>query len=92
MGCADGAPSVKKKAQYYIQRIAGTSGEMPPSSGYMIEFDKFELLTFDCYGTLIDWETGMLNVLRPVLTERGVATDDDQIIAKTGRTNRIALS
>jgi FMN phosphatase YigB (HAD superfamily) len=25
----------------------------------------FNVLTFDCYGTLIDWETGILNALRP---------------------------
>jgi 2-haloacid dehalogenase len=24
---------------------------------------SFEVLTFDCYGTLIDWETGLLNAL-----------------------------
>jgi 2-haloalkanoic acid dehalogenase type II len=29
----------------------------------------FKVLTFDCYGTLIDWETGMIEALRP-LTER----------------------
>ncbi|WP_028034435.1 haloacid dehalogenase type II [Chelativorans sp. J32] len=29
----------------------------------------FKVLTFDCYGTLIDWETGMVEGLRP-LTER----------------------
>jgi 2-haloalkanoic acid dehalogenase type II len=29
----------------------------------------FKLLTFDCYGTLIDWETGILDALRP-LAER----------------------
>ena len=23
----------------------------------MVQFDQFEVLTFDCYGTLIDWET-----------------------------------
>ena len=26
----------------------------------MIDFDAFDALTFDCYGTLIDWETGIL--------------------------------
>ena len=25
---------------------------------------KFEVLTFDCYGTLIDWESGILTALR----------------------------
>ena len=29
----------------------------------------FKVLTFDCYGTLIDWETGMVEALKP-LTDR----------------------
>ena len=29
----------------------------------------FKVLTFDCYGTLIDWETGMVEALQP-LTSR----------------------
>jgi 2-haloacid dehalogenase len=32
----------------------------------MLRFDDFDVLTFDCYGTLIDWETGILDALRPV--------------------------
>jgi 2-haloacid dehalogenase len=32
-----------------------------------IDFRSFDALTFDCYGTLIDWETGILNALKPVL-------------------------
>src|SRR6185295_10816250 len=32
----------------------------------------FKALTFDCYGTLIDWETGMVEALRP-LTSRAKA-------------------
>ncbi len=32
----------------------------------MLRFDDFEVLTFDCYGTLIDWETGIVDALRPV--------------------------
>jgi 2-haloacid dehalogenase len=31
----------------------------------MIEFGAFEALTFDVYGTLIDWETGIAGWLRP---------------------------
>lgn len=39
-------------------------------------------LSFDCYGTLIDWETGLLGVLRPWAAERGLAvTDDDLLVA-----------
>src|SRR3954449_10002124 len=37
-------------------------------------------LTFDCYGTLIDWETGVIEALRPLLARHRVALSDDQII------------
>ena len=30
----------------------------------MIDYGRFEALTFDCYGTLIDWETGILAAAR----------------------------
>lgn len=34
-----------------------------------MKLTDFKVLTFDCYGTLIDWESGMVEGLRP-LTER----------------------
>jgi len=34
-----------------------------------MKLTNFKVLTFDCYGTLIDWETGMTNALAP-LTDR----------------------
>ena len=33
----------------------------------------FEALTFDCYGTLIDWETGIWDALLPLLMANGRA-------------------
>ena len=33
----------------------------------------FDVLTFDCYGTLIDWETGIFDALAPWLERHGVA-------------------
>ncbi len=30
---------------------------------------EFSVLTFDCYGTLIDWETGIWDALQPLLME-----------------------
>ncbi len=30
----------------------------------MVAFRSFEALTFDCYGTLIDWESGLLPILQ----------------------------
>lgn len=39
----------------------------------------FTTLTFDCYGTLIDWESGMVNALTP-LTERVGRLTRNQIL------------
>ncbi len=33
----------------------------------MVHLTDYEFLTFDCYGTLIDWETGLLRALGTVL-------------------------
>lgn len=43
--------------------------------------DRVAALTFDCYGTLIDWEAGTIDALRPLLARHGVALSDDQVIA-----------
>ena len=32
-----------------------------------MKLSQFSTLTFDCYGTLIDWETGIYNALQPLL-------------------------
>src|SRR5262245_31249516 len=34
----------------------------------MTPLDQITHLTFDCYGTLIDWEDGILTVAQPLLT------------------------
>lgn len=41
------------------------------------------LITFDCYGTLIDWETGMLASLRSLLRKR-VEIEDDKLLELYG--------
>ena len=50
-----------------------------------LDFGRFEALTFDCYGTLIDWETGILSALRPALTAHGVVPTDDELLEAFGR-------
>jgi 2-haloacid dehalogenase len=37
-------------------------------------------LTFDCYGTLIDWETGIERALRAMLDPSGVRPTDDELL------------
>ncbi len=46
----------------------------------MIDFEHITHLTFDCYGTLIDWESGILNALRPVLDGHGVSVSDKELL------------
>jgi 2-haloacid dehalogenase len=38
-----------------------------------VKLAKFKVLTFDCYGTLIDWESGIFNALLPLVRKAGVA-------------------
>lgn len=42
----------------------------------MLDFNRFEVLTFDCYGTLIDWETGILSVMHRIHAAHGKQVDD----------------
>jgi 2-haloacid dehalogenase len=37
-------------------------------------------LSFDCYGTLIDWETGIIQALKPLLNKHGVTCADEQVL------------
>lgn len=46
----------------------------------MIDFNKCEVLSFDCYGTLIDWESGILAALRPILAAHDIILNDKQIL------------
>jgi 2-haloacid dehalogenase len=47
----------------------------------VIDFSRFKALTFDCYGTLIDWETGINDLVRPWLREMVVQLPDDLILS-----------
>jgi 2-haloacid dehalogenase len=47
-------------------------------------FESIRLITFDCYGTLIDWENGMLAALRPLLSRDGINVSDLQILELYG--------
>jgi 2-haloacid dehalogenase len=43
--------------------------------------NNFRVLTFDCYGTLIDWETGLFAALQPLLTRAANALPRDTVLA-----------
>ncbi len=54
-----------------------------------MDFRRFKVLTFDCYGTLIDWERGILEVLRPWAQRNAVRAIDEQLLAAFGRTETL---
>jgi 2-haloacid dehalogenase len=47
-------------------------------------FESIRLITFDCYGTLIDWENGMLAALRPLFSRNGRTVPDAQLLEVYG--------
>lgn len=40
----------------------------------------FSVLTFDCYGTLIDWETGIWDALQPLILRSGTSPDRESVL------------
>jgi 2-haloacid dehalogenase len=46
----------------------------------MLDLSRFKVLTFDCYGTLIDWETGIFSALRPVLAAHDKLITDSALL------------
>jgi 2-haloacid dehalogenase len=52
----------------------------------LIDFDKYDVVSFDCYGTLIDWEGSLISGMRPILDNHGVNITDEEILALHART------
>ena len=46
----------------------------------MIRIDEITHLTFDCYGTLIDWEHGILSAIQPWVARSGVTASSEVIL------------
>jgi 2-haloacid dehalogenase len=52
--------------------------------GLVFDFSRFSIITFDCYGTLIDWETGILGAIRPILSAHHAHLTDADILRTYG--------
>jgi 2-haloacid dehalogenase len=50
-----------------------------------MKLSDFEALTFDCYGTLIDWESGIHAALAPLLSRSGVKLTRDAVLEEFAR-------
>jgi 2-haloacid dehalogenase len=47
-----------------------------------MDLTGFEAMSFDCYGTLIDWEAGLSAVLVPWARERGLDLTEERLLAE----------
>ncbi|MEK9744211.1 MAG: haloacid dehalogenase type II [Gammaproteobacteria bacterium] len=45
-----------------------------------MKLSDYKILTFDVYGTLIDWETGMVNALKPLTSQITPALSRNEIL------------
>lgn len=45
-----------------------------------MKLSDFKMLTFDTYGTLIDWESGIYNALQPLLDKVPVRLERDEVL------------
>jgi 2-haloacid dehalogenase len=46
---------------------------------------QFKVLSFDCYGTLVDWETGICEALVPWLEQRGATLSRERMLESFAR-------
>jgi 2-haloacid dehalogenase len=51
-----------------------------PQRSNEVNLAEYDALSFDCYGTLIDWETGILSVLTPWAREAGLDVTDEELL------------
>jgi 2-haloacid dehalogenase len=56
----------------------------------MLDFNRFEIFTFDCYGTLINWEAGILSVLHEILSAHGRKIDDAKLLKLYGEFEQLS--
>ncbi|GAB4458636.1 MAG: haloacid dehalogenase type II [Armatimonadaceae bacterium] len=49
-------------------------------TGLPFDPKMFAAVTFDCYGTLIDWEQGILHALQPLFRRHGLTLSDDALL------------
>jgi len=58
----------------------GVLNEFGTSIIMALDFEQFSVITFDCYGTLINWEVGILGALQPVLKKHGRNLSDAGVL------------
>jgi 2-haloacid dehalogenase len=50
-----------------------------------LDLTRYKALSFDCYGTLIDWEAGLAAVLRPWARQHGLGLGEEDLLRAYAR-------
>jgi 2-haloacid dehalogenase len=50
----------------------------------MLDLRDYDALTFDCYGTLIDWEAGLIPILTGWAKQHGIPSDAEDLLSSYG--------
>ena len=50
-----------------------------------MKLSDFEAISFDCYGTLIDWEAGIGAVLSPWARDQGLSVSTEELLEEFAR-------
>jgi 2-haloacid dehalogenase len=45
-----------------------------------MKFSDYKVLSFDCYGTLVDWEKGIIDTIRGFAATQNLRIEDDEIL------------
>jgi len=56
----------------------------------VLDFARCQAITFDCYGTLVDWETGIFSALRPILDSHDQSISDGTVLELYGELEALA--
>jgi 2-haloacid dehalogenase len=44
-----------------------------------MDFNQFRLISFDCYGTLVDWKTSLMDIMKPIIIRHRLDLSKDQL-------------
>ena len=57
-----------------------------------MDFDQFKLISFDCYGTLVDWKRSLTDIMNPFVTRHKLDLSKDQLFDLFLRADQKSIS
>ena len=78
----DGCVRITKASMRKSPRVDGSRGDRERSP--MLNFSQFDVMTFDCYGTMIDWEAGITAAATAIAAGHDILSSPERILALYG--------